>query len=183
MTSVLNSPTSFLIAANHQSNYDLFVTGAVMPRRTVTIGKRSLLWVPLFGQLYWLAGNVLINRDNAEKAKQAMLLTTHILQNQNTSIWFFVEGTRNLGKGLRPFKTGAFHMAINAGVPIIPVCCSTYKKHLQFNRWHSGTVKIRSLPAIPTAGLTLDDLPSLIKQCRDQMLECIAELDREIENG
>ncbi|MBP9684984.1 MAG: 1-acylglycerol-3-phosphate O-acyltransferase [Rhodoferax sp.] len=182
IASVLDQHGSFLIAANHQSNYDLFVTGAVMPRRTVTIGKRSLLWAPLFGQVYWLAGNVLINRSNAEQAKQAMLLTTDVLQNQNTSIWFFVEGTRNLGKGLLPFKSGAFHMAINAGVPIIPMCTSTYKKHLQFNKWHSGTVKIRSLPAITTTGLTLDDIPALVKQCRDQMLQCIAEMDLELEN-
>jgi 1-acyl-sn-glycerol-3-phosphate acyltransferase len=73
-------------------------------------------------------------------------------------------------------------MAINAGVPIIPMCCSTYKKHLQFNKWHSGTVKIRSLPAIETTGLTLDDLPKLVKQCRDQMQKCIAEMDIDIES-
>ena len=104
------------------------------------------------------------------------------MRHHDTSIWFFVEGTRNLGKGLLPFKSGAFHMAINAGVPIIPMCTSTYKKHLQFNKWHSGTVKIRSLPAITTTGLTLDDIPALVKQCRDQMLQCIAEMDLELEN-
>ena len=72
--------------------------------------------------------------------------------------------------------------AIDAGVPTIPMCTSTFKNHLQFNKWHSGTVKIRSLPALTTTGLTLDDIPALVKQCRDQMLQCIAEMDLELEN-
>jgi 1-acyl-sn-glycerol-3-phosphate acyltransferase len=72
----------------------------------VTIGKKSLRWIPIFGQIYWLAGNVLINRGNAAEAKQTMLETTETLQKRDTSIWVFAQGTRNLGKGLLPFKNG-----------------------------------------------------------------------------
>lgn len=102
---------SCVIIANHQSNYDLYVLGRVVPKRTVSIGKKSLKWVPFFGQLYWLAGNVLLDRGNAIRAKQAMLTTTDTLKHKDTSIWVFPEGTRNLGKGLLPFKKGAFQMA------------------------------------------------------------------------
>lgn len=172
---------SCVIIANHQSNYDLFVLGAVVPKRTVSIGKKSLKWVPFFGQLYWLAGNVLIDRGNAAKAKRAMLTTTDTLQHKDTSIWVFPEGTRNLGNGLLPFKKGAFQMAIAAGVPIIQVCTSTYIKHMQLNRWKSGIIKIRSLAPIPTLGLTLDDLPALIEQCQQQMRACIDSLDAQLE--
>ena len=156
---LMDKPDSCVIIANHQSNYDLFVFGNVVPRRTVCIGKKSLKWVPLFGQLFWLAGNVLIDRGNAHKARQSMLTTTHTLQNEDTSIWVFPEGTRNLGEELLPFKKGAFQMAIAAGVPIVPVCVSSYVKHMRLNRWRSGKILIRSLPAIPTAGLSLDDMP------------------------
>ncbi|WP_137886840.1 1-acylglycerol-3-phosphate O-acyltransferase [Pseudomonas sp. 2FE] len=173
-------PHGCVIIANHQSNFDLFVLGSVVPRRTVSIGKKSLKWVPFFGQLYWLAGNVLIDRGNARKAKQAMLTTTDTLQHKDTSIWVFPEGTRNLGKGLLPFKKGAFQMAIAAGVPIIPVCVSTYSTHMQLNRWSSGEIMIRALPAIPTAGLTLEEIPALIEQCRTQMQQSIYELDQQI---
>ena len=65
---LVNKPNGCVIIANHQSNYDLFMFGNVVPRRTVCIGKKSLKWVPLFGQLFWLAGNVLIDRGNAIKA-------------------------------------------------------------------------------------------------------------------
>jgi 1-acyl-sn-glycerol-3-phosphate acyltransferase len=171
---------SCVIICNHQSNYDLFVLGAVVPKRTVSIGKKSLKWVPFFGQLYWLAGNVLIDRGNAAKAKRAMLTTTDTLQHKDTSIWVFPEGTRNLGKGLLPFKKGAFQMAIAAGVPILPVCVSTYSTQMQLNRWNSGDISIRSLPPISTSGMTSDDIPSLMEKCHAQMQAGIAELDREI---
>ena len=110
-----------------------------------------------------------------------MLTTTHTLQNEDTSIWVFPEGTRNLGEELLPFKKGAFQMAIAAGVPIVPVCVSSYVKHMRLNRWRSGKILIRSLPAIPTAGLSLDDMPLLMAQCREQMRECIASMDRQLQ--
>ena len=157
------------------------MVGSVVPERTVCLGKKSLKWVPFFGQLFWLSGNVLIERGNAVQAKQAMLTTTDTLQHKDTSIWVFAEGTRNLGKGLLPLKKGAFQMAIAAEVPIILVCTSTYVKHMQLNRWNSGTVKIRSLAPIPTRGLSLDDLPALMEQCQQQMHACIESLDAEIE--
>ena len=178
---LLEHQRSCVIVANHQSNYDLFVVGSVVPPRTVSIGKQSLKWVPFFGQLYWLAGNVMINRSDAAHARQAMLTTTETLQHRDTSIWIFPEGTRNLGKGLLPFKKGAFQMAIAAGVPIVPVCVSSYIKHMRLNRWRSGKILIRSLPAIPTAGLTMDDMPMLINQCREQMRECIDSMDRQLQ--
>ncbi|WP_339548234.1 1-acylglycerol-3-phosphate O-acyltransferase [Pseudomonas sp. RA_35y_Pfl2_P32] len=179
--SLTHKTQSCVVLANHQSNYDLFVLGNVVPHRTVCIGKKSLKWVPLFGQLFWLAGNVLIDRGNAHKARQSMLTTTHTLQHKDTSIWVFPEGTRNLGKELLPFKKGAFQMAIAAGVPIVQVCVSNYINHMRLNRWNSGQILIRSLPPIPTAGLTLDDMPQLMAQCREQMRECIEAMDRQLQ--
>mgnify|MGYP002141976824 CR=1 FL=1 len=62
---MLAQPNPFVIVANHQSNWDLFVLGCAVPRRTVSLGKKSLKWIPFFGQIYWLAGNILIDRGNA----------------------------------------------------------------------------------------------------------------------
>ncbi len=181
--SLRNKPGTCVVIANHQSNYDLFVLGTVVPHRTVCIAKKSLKWVPLFGQLFWLAGNVLIDRGNAHKARRAMLTTTRTLQHEDTSIWVFPEGTRNLGKGLLPFKKGAFHMAIAAGVPIVQVCVSNYVTHMRLNRWNSGEVLIRSLAPIPTVGMTADDVPTLMQACQAQMDACIAQMDRELQGA
>lgn len=178
----LNGQTqACVIIANHQSNYDLFVLGGTVPSRTVSLGKKSLKWIPVFGQLYWLAGNVLIDRSNARKARQTMLTTTETLQKHQTSIWVFPEGTRNASAQLLPFKKGAFQMAIAAGAPIVPVCVSRYVQSLDLNRWDSGQVRVRALPAIPTAHLSLEDMPALIEQCRSRMQACIDELDAELE--
>jgi 1-acyl-sn-glycerol-3-phosphate acyltransferase len=168
-----------VIVSNHISNYDLMVFGLTVPRRTVSLGKKSLKWIPLFGQLYWLAGNVLVDRGNAIQAKKAMLTTTDTLQHKDMSLWVFAEGTRGHGKGLQPFKKGAFLMAINAGVPIIPICGNNYVRSMRLNRWHSGNIIIRSLPPIPTAGLSADDVPKLMAECHARMAACIDELDSE----
>jgi 1-acyl-sn-glycerol-3-phosphate acyltransferase len=181
MGPLLKQSQPCVIVANHQSNYDLFIFGNVVPPRTVCIGKKSLKWVPLFGQLFWLAGNVLIDRGNAEKARRSMLTTTETLQHRNTSIWVFPEGTRNLGGALLPFKKGAFQMAIAAGVPIVPVCVSSYSKHMRLNRWRCGRIMIRSLPAIPTADLNIEDMPRLIAQCNAQMQACIDSMDQQLQ--
>ncbi|NBA93916.1 1-acyl-sn-glycerol-3-phosphate acyltransferase [Pseudomonas sp. R5(2019)] len=180
---LFDQPPGCVIIANHQSNYDLFVLGKVVPRRTVCIGKKSLKWVPLFGQLFWLGGNILIERGNAHQARKAMLTTTRTLQNNATSIWVFPEGTRNPQTQLMPFKKGAFQMAIEAGVPIVPVCVSPYAQRLNLNRCKRERVIIRSLAPIPTAGLTQQDMPALIEQCREQMQHCIDSMERELNRG
>lgn len=176
---VLNHKRPAVIVANHLSNYDLFVFGLAVPERTVTLGKKSLKWIPFFGQLYWLAGNVLIDRGNAVQAKKAMLTTTDTLQHKDMSIWVFAEGTRGHGKGLAPFKKGAFQMAINAGVPIVPLCANNYIRALDLNRWHSGRIAMRALPPISTVGMTHEDIPALMATCHAQMSSCVDELDRQ----
>ena len=170
-----------MIVANHQSNHDLFVLGHVVPPRTVCIGKKSLKWVPLFGQLFWLAGNVLIDRGNAYQARRAMQTTTRTLRENDTSIWVFPEGTRNAGEQLVPFKKGAFHMAVEAGVPIVPVCVSRYAHRLSLNSCRRNKVIIRSLPPIATAGLTQQDVPALAEQCQAQMQRCIDLMEAELQ--
>ena len=177
--SLRHVPRPAVIVANHLSNYDLFVFGQVVPPRTVSLGKKSLKWLPVFGQIYWLAGNVLLDRGNAIKAKQAMTTITRTLQDRDMSIWVFAEGTRSHGKGLAPLKKGAFQMAINAGVPVVPVCASQYVRHWNLNRWHSGTILIKALPALSTQGLTLDDMPELMTRCHADMASCIHTLDQQ----
>lgn len=166
-----------IVVCNHQSNWDLFVVGSIVPERTVSVGKKSLKWVPLFGQLYWLAGNVLVDRGNPRKAMEAMQITKEALTTKNTSIWFFAEGTRNKGKNMLPFKKGAFVTAINAGVPIVPVCCSSYLNGFDLNKWDNGTAKLRVLPAVSTQGYTQENVKELMDGIYSNMMDTINELD------
>lgn len=166
----------FVVVANHQSNWDLFVVGQAVPARTVSVGKRSLKWIPLFGQLYWLSGNVLIDRGNHQRAMQAMEATKRALRERHTNIWFFAEGTRNHGKNMLPFRKGAFMTAIHAGVPIVPVCTGPYLRDFSLARRDNDTTTIRVLPPLETAQLGDADAEQLMQDCHDRMLAVIQSL-------
>lgn len=169
-----------IVVANHQDNLDLFIHGGVIPRRTVSIGKKSLRYLPLFGQVYWLSGNIMIDRKKSKASINSMTETTEALKHQATSIWVFAEGTRNKGENLLPFKKGAFHMAKQADAPILPICASAYPKHINLNKWRAGEVKVRILPPIPTKDIAKEDLNILCQNVHDKMLQTIEELNSTI---
>lgn len=171
---------SCIYIANHQNNYDLVTMGKMVMPRTVTVGKKSLLYVPFFGLLYWLTGNILLDRENKAKAHQTMVELGVNIKENNTSIWMFPEGTRSRGRGLLPFKMGAFHLAIAAGVPIVPICCSNVHNKINLNRLHNGLVISEMLDPIETANLDRTELRRVAKECRKLMENKIAELNEEV---
>ncbi|MGY6027850.1 1-acylglycerol-3-phosphate O-acyltransferase [Phytobacter sp. AG2a] len=166
--------------ANHQNNYDMVTASNIVQPPTVTVGKKSLLWVPFFGLLYWLTGNLLIDRNNRAKAHGTIAQVVKHIQKRNISVWMFPEGTRSRGRGLLPFKTGAFHAAIAAGVPIIPVCVSTTSNKINLNRMKNGLVIVEMLPPIETSNYGKDQIRELAAHCHDVMAKKIEALDKEV---
>jgi len=167
-----------VVIANHQHNDDLFVMGDLLPPRTVTVGKSSLIWIPFFGQVFWLGGNVILNRGRSHKAVAVMQATSEAISRDRKSLWVFPEGTRSRGRGLQSFKKGAFHAAIASGAPITMVCASQYYDRTLGWSGRREPVAIRVLPPVETAGLTVADIPQLMAQCRQQMEAAIADLER-----
>ncbi|CCQ11432.1 1-acyl-sn-glycerol-3-phosphate acyltransferase [Pseudoalteromonas luteoviolacea B = ATCC 29581] len=167
-----------MYVANHQNNYDLFTLPGAVPENTVSMGKKSLIWIPFFGQLYWLSGNILIDRGNRSKAVGTLSKAASKIKEQGLSVWMFPEGTRSYGRGLLPFKTGAFHTALNAGVPIVPVCMNSTHRLIKLNRWDNGTIFIDMLPPIK-----LDENVSAREHAESThrlMAERIAKLDEKV---
>lgn len=165
-----------VIIANHQHNDDLFVFGDLLPPRAVTVGKSILAWAPFFGQVFWLGGNVLIDRAKSHKAVAAMQATSEAISREHKSVWIFPEGTRSHGKSMGRFKKGAFHAAVSAGAPITMICASAYSGRTLGLSGRFEPVAVRVLPAVETAGLTVDDIPELMERCYQQMTAAIAEL-------
>ncbi|MDV2078857.1 lysophospholipid acyltransferase family protein [Marinobacter xestospongiae] len=165
-----------VIIANHQHNDDLFVLGDLLPPRAVTVGKSALVWAPFFGQVFWLGGNVLINRAKSHKAVAAMQATSEAITREHKSLWIFPEGTRNHGAEMGRFKKGAFHAAVAAGAPITMVCAQSYQGRTEGVLGRYQSVAVRILPPVETTGLTNADIPELMERCRRQMAEVIAEL-------
>lgn len=137
--------------ANHQNSYDIFTVSAALPKRTVSVGKKSLRLIPFFGQMYWFTGNILLDRANRSKAHGTIAMTANRIKERNISVWLFPEGTRSYGRGLLPFKTGAFHTAKQAGVSLVPVCVSNTHDMVDLNRWNNGKMIIEFLEPIEVA--------------------------------
>ncbi|PHM72110.1 1-acylglycerol-3-phosphate O-acyltransferase [Xenorhabdus kozodoii] len=167
--------------ANHQNNYDMVTMSNAVQPRTVTVGKKSLVFIPFFGPLYWLTGNILIDRDNRTKAHGTISQVVSQIKKNRVSVWMFPEGTRSRGRGLLPFKTGAFHAAIAAGVPIVPICVSSTHDKIKLNRWNNGAVIVEMLPPIDTTKYSKDQVRELAEHCRQMMKTKIEALDKEVE--
>ncbi|MEQ4786305.1 1-acylglycerol-3-phosphate O-acyltransferase [Morganella morganii] len=171
---------SCVYVGNHQNNYDMITMSNAVQPRTVTVGKRSLIWIPFFGQLYWISGNILIDRSNRSKAHNTITQVADQIKKRNISVWMFPEGTRSRGRGMLPFKTGAFHAAMAAGVPVVPVCVSTTQGRIKLNRWNNGVVIVEMLPPVDTSKYTREQVRELAEDCRQMMIKRIAELDKEV---
>ena len=174
--SAIDPTKPYVYIANHQNNLDLFTISNGVQLRTVTIGKKSLKYIPFFGQLYWLSGNILIDRQNKSRALGAMLGAAERISRDNISVWMFPEGTRSYGRGLLPFKTGAFHIAQQAKVPLVPICMSSTNK-VRLNKWNNGRVIIEILSPIQPEGTPARELAETIRQ---QMADKIKLLDSEV---
>lgn len=177
------APSRCIYIGNHQNNYDMVTISYMVLPRTVSVGKKSLIWVPFFGILYWVTGNILLDRDNRSKAHSTMSELARRINDDNLSIWMFPEGTRSRGRGLLPFKTGAFHAAVAAGVPIVPVVCSTTHNKIDLNRWDNGNVICEMMEPIDVSTYTKDNVRELANYCHDLMARRIAELDAEVAEG
>ncbi|ELR64227.1 1-acyl-sn-glycerol-3-phosphate acyltransferase [Photobacterium marinum] len=167
--------------SNHQNIFDFVTSPGMLQPRTVSIGKKSLLWVPFFGLLYWITGNILIDRENKTKARNTIKQVSDAIHKRNLSVWMYPEGTRSKGRGLLPFKTGAFRMAIEAGVPIIPMCVSSTHNKISLSSKDNGVVIAEMLEPIDVSQYSMDDARMLADKCHAMMENKIAELDAEVE--
>ena len=141
---------NYVFIANHQNSYDILtICKAALPG-VVTVGKKSIKWIPIFGVIYWLSANIMIDRKNTGKAKSTLDDTLAKMKEKNLSIWFFPEGTRSYGRGLLKFKTGAFRLAKAAQSEIVPVCASEMHNKVKLNRWNNGTVIIEVMDPVET---------------------------------
>lgn len=172
-----------IYVANHQNNYDVFTMANAVQPSTVTVGKKSLKWIPIFGQMYWLTGNILIDRKNTNKAMNTMGITVEKIVKNKLSVWIFPEGTRNKGRGLLPFKTGAFRTAIQANVPIVPVCASNQEGTIKLGRWNNGKIIIELLDPIYMDESGGASARNIADQSHELMKSKIIELDEELAKG
>ncbi|KAF5369610.1 hypothetical protein D9757_001070 [Collybiopsis confluens] len=159
-----------VILSNHQSMLDVLFVGKLMPKRTSIMAKKSLQYTPL-GPFMLMSGAVFIDRGNNARAVRSLDAAGQLMKARKISLWMYPEGTRNLSQepDMLPFKKGAFHLAVQSGIPIVPIVTENYWRIYREGVFGRGLIKVRE-------GMTVDDVPELTKRVRDLMMSALRDL-------
>ncbi|MEL6675148.1 MAG: HAD-IB family hydrolase, partial [Bacteroidota bacterium] len=168
---------------NHQSSADLFIVSKLIRKDATGIAKKELKTMPILGQLMMAGGVIFIDRKNREKAIEAMKPAVEALKN-GTSVIIFPEGTRSRDYSLGSFKKGAFHMAMQAGVPIVPVVIRNAHDAMPrgSNVLRSVAVEVIAHPPIPTDEWKKEDLSRHIHRIRGLFLKELGQQQEPFED-
>lgn len=169
-----------VLIGNHQSALDILLLGTIWPHYCSVTAKAALWWTPFLGQFMALSGTVFIDRANATSARRAFDRAAEEMVTQRQSVFIFPEGTRRNGADpqLGPFKKGAFHLAVRAQVPVLPVVCANYHGVLSVRegRFRAGRIPVRVLEPVRTKGLRVEDVDRLCEEVRAMMVRELVEL-------
>ena len=157
----------YVVVSNHESFADILLISH-LPWEMKWLSKAELFRIPIMGWMMWLAGDIPVKRGFGPSAVEAMERCRKALR-QRVSVMIFPEGTRSKTAELLPFKDGAFRLAVEAGVPILPLALSGTGTALPKHGWRFGrsAAHLRVLEPVDTAGLTLADVPALKARVRD----------------
>lgn len=152
-------------------------------KKCTSVVKRELFATGPMALSSWLGGIYFIKRDTSDATLKLLKEATTLCKDKNLKMWVFPEGTRRNTGQLHTFKKGAFRMAIDSQIPILPVVFSSYQtflddEHKQFN---GGRVIVTTLPPIQTTGLTTKDVDSLLQRTHDAMNKAYISSTEEME--
>lgn len=167
-----------VVIMNHQSVLDLVAGACICPPSPLAIGKKEVVYIPIINLIWWGLRFIRIDRKHKEKAIASLEKVNDVLVQQSRSLMLAPEGTRTLDGSILPFKKGAFHIAIKNQVPIYPIVCVGAYELMPKSSFFPKPGKIRFyfLPPVSTAGLTTDQIDSLIDRVRSEMVSIYEKL-------
>lgn len=112
---------SFVVMSNHQSHFDIPVVFQALRIPVRMVAKRELFRIPVMGSAMHYSGFVEVDRSRRTRAVRSLSAARERLQRDQTSVWIAPEGTRSVDGTLGSFKRGGFHLALDAGLRILPV--------------------------------------------------------------
>lgn len=170
---------SYVFVANHLSYMDTPCILAAIPVQFRFMAKKGLFKIPFLGYHLSRAGHISVPRDNPREAVRSMAEAGRIIRERGISILIFPEGGRSPNARLQPFREGAFYIAINAGVQVVPVAISGSEKVLPFGSGtvSPGNVLVRIGDPIPTAGLTVKDRGPLALKLHEAVYQLLKDTD------
>ena len=170
-----NRPAVFVF--NHQSNVDMVVVARLLRRDITGVGKREIRDMPVIGRVLESAGIVLIDRKNTASAIEAMQPLVDAMRVEGKSVCLSPEGTRAISQKLAAFKKGAFHLAMQAGVPMVPIVIhnSGDVQPKGDILYHPGTVEVEVLPPIDTSGWSAETVDKHVSDVRAMYLKALGQ--------
>ena len=158
-----------MVVANHESFVDILLISH-LPFEMKWLSKAEFFKFPLVGWLMKMAGDIPLDRSSGRSAVKA-LKQCRVMLDRRVSVIIFPEGTRSESGELQEFKDGAFRLAVDAGVPIIPLAVHGTKTALRKHDWRYGRARaeVRILEPVSTEGLTKRDVPALRDRVRDRI--------------
>jgi len=169
-------PGHAVYVSNHQSNFDPVFIFPRLGRHLRFIAKRELFRIPIFGAAIRATGMIPVDRTGTDRDREAIAGAVEAVQTR-VSLLFFAEGTRDPAGVLRPFKKGAAVLAIQAGVPLVPLAVAgtkdvMTKKHVLI---HGGRPVVLSVgEPLSTAGLTMEDRDALTERAHSAVAALLA---------
>ncbi len=162
---------------NHQSKADVIIAARLLRRDIAGVGKKEIKKMPVIGQVMEFGGVVLIDRANAASAIEAMQPLVDAMRDEGKCVALAPEGTRTVSPKLAPFKKGAFHLAMQAGVPMVPIVIHNAldvapKGDFIFR---AATVKVDVLPPVDTSDWSVQTLNDHVAEVREMFLDVLGQ--------
>ncbi|MEJ2582111.1 MAG: lysophospholipid acyltransferase family protein [Acidobacteriota bacterium] len=159
---------SYVLVSNHQSQYDIFLLYGWLGIDFKWVMKEELRSVPFIGRSCQRLGHIFIDRSNHLAALAALESAKEKIVD-GTSVMFFPEGTRSRDGKLKPFKRGAFRMALDLGLPILPLTVTGTRDVLPAGTIDlmPGSARLIIHPPISVEGMTVEDCPQLSRHVRE----------------
>jgi len=161
----------YVAVANHESYVDVFLISHV-PWEMKWLSKEAIFRIPVMGWMMRMAGDIEVRRGDRRSRAEALEQIRDRLR-KRVSVMILPEGTRSPDGQLLPFKDGAFRVAVEMGLPILPIAVAGTRHAMAKDSFAIRRARAIAhvLPPIETTGLTRDDVPAL----RDRVREMIGQ--------
>ncbi len=171
----VNADRSAIYACNHTSILDAFTTIWLTPSGTVGVAKKEVFFYPFYGQVWWLAGHLFVDRKQTASAKEGLRKTGELIRKHRLHLCILPEGTRSTTGRLLPFKKGIAHIAIQTRLPIVPMVTTGLQNAWQKSslRLAPADVQIRFLPPVSTEGWSTERIEEHLEELRQRFIEAL----------
>ncbi|HEX8189245.1 MAG TPA: lysophospholipid acyltransferase family protein [Pyrinomonadaceae bacterium] len=174
----LREGESYVFLSTHQSWMDVPVMLGYLPAQLRIAAKREVFLIPFLGWHLARAGHIPINRGSTAESIASLRRAARLLGG-GVSAFLFPEGTRTRDGSLQPLKKGGFRLALESGLPLVPVAIVGTRRAMPRGSTilRAGPVELHLDPPIPTRGLGEADLPALMRRVSEAMESHFGEVD------